>query len=153
MARSTYLSILRGVFLLLCLLSSHALADVKITAINDLSLGTYSGTGDLSSEDEVCVYNSASQNYTITVTTTSGAFELRSGINPLPVQIRFKEGAGSYVDLSYGVAAAFGGADMISNSCGGSTNATLQVRALQSDLLAVRPSTYSTTLTLLISPN
>lgn len=135
------------------LFANSASANVKITAINDISLGTYSGSGDLTGQDDVCVYNSATANYTITVTSTGGSYNLISGINSLPFEVRFKESAGSFTLLSYGVAEPFGGADTVSNSCSGGTNASLQVKILQADLLSVRPGSYTSTLTLLIEPD
>lgn len=149
-----------GNFLWICSLfssvatrSSFAFADVKISAINDISLGTYSGAGDLTGQDDVCVYNSASADYRITVTATGGAYNVTSGINSIPFEVRFKESGGSFTQLSYGVAEPFSGANSLSNSCSGGTNATIQVKILQNDVLLVRPGSYTSTLTLLIEPN
>ena len=143
-----------GVVLVLAsLITPSTHADVKITAINDLSFGSYGGSGDLSSQDDICVYNSASQNYTVTVTSNNGQYALASGGNTIPFELRFKESGGIFTQLTYGVASAFSGADTVSTSCGGLTNASYQVKILQGDLLSARPGSYSTTLTILISPN
>lgn len=131
---------------------SLAPADVRISNMHNLNLGTYTGNGDLTAQDDICVYNSAGPNYDITVTSINGTFEMSSGGSNLSYTVSFKENSGSFQSLSYNNPTQFSGADTSSNSCSGLTNATVQIKIVQSDLLSVRPGSYSGTIVLLVSP-
>jgi len=47
-------------------LAAHA--DVKISGVSPLGLGTWYGSGNLQSTDSLCVFNDASSNYQLTIT-------------------------------------------------------------------------------------
>lgn len=123
---------------------------LRISAIDDVSFGAYSGNGDLSAEDSICIFNSASSSYRITFSTSTGGFNLASGANTLPFTLRYKAGGGSYQGMSYNSATQFGSADSSSQLCGGSTNASYEVSMTQAQLLSVRPGAYSATMTIVI---
>ena len=123
---------------------------LRISAIDDISFGSYTGNGGLTAEDPICIFNSASSSYRITFTTSTGGFNLASGANTLPFTLRYKAGGGSYQAMSYNSATQFGSADTSSQLCGGSTNASYEVSMTQAQLLSVRPGAYSATMTIVI---
>jgi hypothetical protein len=123
---------------------------LRISAIDDISFGPYTGNGGLTAEDPICIFNSASSSYRITFTTSTGGFDLASGANTLPFTLRYKAGGGSYQAMSYNSATQFGSADTSSQLCGGSTNASYEVSMTQAQLLSVRPGAYSATMTIVI---
>lgn len=123
---------------------------LRISGIDDVSFGTYTGNGGLTAEDSICIFNSASSSYRITFSTSTGAFNLASGANMLPFTLRYKAGGGSYQGMSYNSATQFGSADTSSQLCGGSTNASYEVSMTQAQLLSVQPGAYSATITIVI---
>lgn len=134
-------------------LTPSAQANVKISSVGDINMGTYSGSGHIEGQDGICIYNDATDDYAITITATGGSYLLHSGLNTMPVEIYFRGASGSYRQHEYGIAEGYTGADRLSTSCSGGTNATLKVRVTEPYLLSVRPGIYSTTLTILLETN
>lgn len=143
------------ILILFCchLLSIFAFADVQITDFDDLTFGSWSGSGDLEQSDQLCVYNSASANYKISATSPSGNFKMNDGGNLLSYEVRFQGSSGGFVQLSYNSPTAFTAANTSSQTCGGGTNSTLKVTVTESALSAAAPGSYSGTITLLLEPN
>jgi hypothetical protein len=127
-------------------------ATVRVSSINDFSFGSWSGSGDLTAEDDICVYNSVDGNYRVTITATGGAYQMTSSGNLLDFTVRFKKNGGSYSQLTHGVPSSFDGANTSSTICSGGTNATIEVQITSVELLSVRPGSYSGALTILIEP-
>lgn len=123
---------------------------LRISGIDDISLGNYTGTGGLSGDDPICVFNSASSSYRITFTTSTGDFTFASGGNSLPFTLKYKGSSGSYQAMSYNSSTQFSGADTSSELCSGGTNATYEVSMTQAQLLSARPGSYSAVLTIVI---
>jgi|GEM_PF-2220269 len=128
---------------------------VKVTDINDFSLGSWSGSGDLQNEDIVCIYNLGVSTYRVRLTGTGagGAFRMTGTGGDIPYEVEFKSGAGSFVALTANAYTGFSGANTVSNSCGGSPNATIRVTARAASLAAVLTGSYSDTLTILLETN
>lgn len=139
--------------LILSLLSSQSLADVQITNMNDIALGSWGGSGDLQGDDSVCIYSTGSADYLVTASGSGAgsAFELTSGSDTLTYEVRYNDG-GSFVQLTTGNSQAFTGASSTVN-CGGGTNGTLRVTVRELDLSGVLSGSYSGTLTVVIDPN
>ncbi len=143
---------------LLLAIGYHALApllsfaDVQITAFNDLTFGTWGASGDMVQTDDLCVYNSFDDNYKITATGSGGSFQMTSGGDNLSYEVRFRQGGGSYVQLTHNSSSSFTNANTTSATCSGGTNSTLQVTVRDTALAAARPGNYSGVLTLLLEP-
>ena len=130
-----------------------ALANVQITKLTDLIFGSWSGTGDLVQTDLVCIYNTVDANYKISATSLAGSFQMNSGSNLLPFEVRFQGSVGGLTQLSYNTPTAFTSANTVSTACAGGTNATLKVTVTESALSAAVPGNYSGTLSLILEPN
>jgi hypothetical protein len=137
---------------LACLFPSATLADVQITKLDDLSFGSWGGTGNLEQTDQVCVYNTVDANYAVSASTPSGFFRMNDGGNVLPYEIRFQGSSGGFVEIDNSPT-GFTAANTTSANCGGGTNATLKITVTESALSGASPGNYSGTLSLLIEPN
>ena len=138
--------------------TQSALANpiVRISGFNDLTLGTWSGTGDLSDEDPVCVYKSTDTSYKISAhgSGSGNAFTLSSAGSTIPYEVYFKGSIGSYVQLTSGaIGTSFTAANMVADDCGGLTNATLKVVATATELAKALTGNYSGTVTILLEPS
>ncbi len=138
---------------LITILGNHAKADVQITKLDDLSFGTWGGSGDLEQTDQICIYNTVDANYRISASTPSGNFRMNDGANILPYEIRFQGSSGGFVQLNYNSPTGFTAANTSSSNCGGSTNATLKVTVTESALSSAVSGNYSGTVSLLLEPN
>ncbi len=131
---------------------------VKISNLDNLDLGTFSGAGPLTDSDTACVYSNGATGYNVTASSTApglaaGAFELGDGLgNSIPYTVDFDDGGGS-VTLGYGAATAMANASTIDDDCLSSAdNATIQVDVAVVDASAVPQGTYTSILTLLVAP-
>jgi len=131
---------------------------VKIGGISDLAFGSYTGTGNISQDDDVCVWtNVTTADYVVTASGsgTASAFTLTDGSETIAYQVFWNDVAGTSgsVELSTGVASATQtGANTTALDCSGGVNANFQVTMSQSVLLAVAPNSYAGVLTLTIEP-
>ena len=132
-----------------------SMADVRISNMNDLNLGSWTGMSDLTTQDDVCVYNDAGPNYLMTAegSGAGGSFLLQSGANNIAYSVDFKESGGSFTGLTATNSESFTGANQVSDTCGGSTNATVRITASNAALLAAASGSYSGTLYLQVDPN
>lgn len=132
---------------------------VKISYLDDLSLGTFSGTGDLTGSDDVCVFsNNGGYNIDAAGSGTGNAFELTGGStgSTVPYSVEWGNTAGaasgSAVTPSTGLTGVTGSFTTPSCQGGSSLNATLMVRISEADLSGAAADTYTGTLTLTVSP-
>jgi hypothetical protein len=150
-------------FLLCCVsVPDRAQAQkMQINNVDDLALGTWSGVGDLSASDNVCIHSKhTNQTYGITLTGdgAGGAFTLSSGApTTLPYRVFWND------DISLtGRVEVFAGVKL-GNQTGGSrfrncrfvptgTNANFSVEVSATDLEGVQSGSYSGVLTLFLSP-
>ncbi len=134
---------------------------VQIDNIDDLALGTWSGVGDLSAADNVCIHSRHSgQTYGITLTGdgAGGAFTLSSGAPTLlPYRVYWNDEI-----TEVGKVEVFAGVKLGSQT-GASrfrrcrfvptgTNANFSVEISSTDLEGVQAGTYSGVLTLFLGP-
>ncbi len=123
---------------------------VQISGLNDIALGTYSGAGDLSGSDDFCVYRNGTGFYTLEVGSqnpaTSGAFRLTNGTAFIPYSVSVNGTSLLHGENVEGTGHAS------SVTCGSSTNASLAVEVLASDLQAAPSGAYADTITLVVSP-
>jgi len=130
---------------------------VRISSLDNIAFGTWSGTGGLSAEETFCVYNNTSTSaYEVTITSpnqdgSSNFFVTDGGVKSVGYQLQFKDdvlpGGGSTV----GALAIGGVGDNNDLDCGGD-NAKLTVNFLEADLSASSSAVYTDTVTLVVSP-
>jgi hypothetical protein len=133
---------------------------VRITNVQNLDLGTFTGSGDLSANDSVCIYtNLSAGTYKITASGdgTAGAFEVRNGSAvSLPYLVFWNDQpspSGGIALVSGTASPTQGGADISSQTCSGlGNNANFMVRMLESVLQGAIPDVYTGTLSLVIEP-
>lgn len=131
---------------------------VRITGLNDISLGTWSGTGDMVGSDSLCVW-STTRKYKLTATGSgaSNAFTLTDGAPtpttiPYSVQWAQSTGASSGTALTSGTQISGQVTSATSTTCASGTNSTVIVTVLDANLQASPAATYTGTLTLVVAP-
>lgn len=120
---------------------------VRISRLDDLNLGSFDGSNDLSANDDFCVYRNGLANYDITVTAAEGSFVLVDDSNTLAYSLTI---AGSPV--SHAIALSLDNADTDSVSCNDSDNVNVAISIDSNDLQSVPAGAYTGTLTLTVAP-
>jgi len=131
---------------------------VRISGLNDIALGTWSGTGDMTGSDSLCVW-STTRKYAVTATGSgaSSAFTLTSG-GTTPSTIAYtvqwadSSGASTGTAMTAGTPVTTRNTTATSTTCAGGTNATVLVRVAETDLAAAPAAAYTGTLTLVVAP-
>jgi hypothetical protein len=134
-------------------------ALVRISALQDIDLGTFDGTA-LDGSDDVCVW-STTRAYSITATGDGGggAFTLTGNTNGdvVAYAVEWADDAGqtSGTTLTSGNAVTGRTTNATTTDCNGGNdpNATVIVAVAEDDLAAVTADNYSGTLTLLVEPD
>jgi hypothetical protein len=127
---------------------------VQISALNDIALGTYTGGGDMTGADDLCVYSN-NGGYDITATGNGGgAFELLGASANIPYTVEWatSAGAGTGTALTTGVTLAGQGGTFTTPDCGGADNAQVIVTVDSNDLGSAPADNYTGVLTLLVAP-
>lgn len=126
--------------------------QVRISGFTNISLGPWNGSGDLTAENNLCIYNSATADYRVRArgSGAGNAFHLSGVGGDVDYGVRFKQSTGSYVTLTADVFQDFTDANTSSDNCGGLTNASLEVSVSSDDLSAAAAGSYSGTLTVLL---
>jgi len=134
----------------------------RISGIGDLALGTYSGTGTMTANDDICVYSNSSGNYRVRITDnsemTANQFAVENAANTgqIAMEVRWNDviGITGNVAVTYNTPlASQTGANTQTTDCSvGGLKANLQVNFTQANLLAAPASAYSSTLTITIEP-
>lgn len=141
-------------FLVLLLLSTSSPAPVRISNMNDFNMPAWSGAGNLVLADPICIYNSASVNYQVTVTGSGpgGAYRVTSGALFVNFAVAFAGSNGTFANMTTGVARARNNANTTSTTCGGGTNAQMRVTFTNANLSAAEAASYTGLLTVLLQP-
>lgn len=134
----------------------------KISGVNDLTLGTYSGTGTMTGNQDLCIYtNRETGSYRVTVTddtplSPSGfAVQDQTNTRQIPFTVRWNgtTGTSGNLNMNYNTRRTFSGANTQSTNCSvGGNSANIQVSFTQANLQAVGGGSYSSTLTLFVEP-
>ena len=129
----------------------------KITGIANINFGTYSGTGDISRDDDVCVYNNRSDHTYNVKLSGSGANNVfvvaRSGKTiPYRVFWNVTTGTTGNVEATKDVTltSRTGASSLL--DCGAANTANFQVTIARSDIMKVPPGIYTGTLSIAILP-
>ncbi|MCC6220583.1 MAG: hypothetical protein IT291_04995 [Deltaproteobacteria bacterium] len=130
---------------------------VMISGFVDIAFGVYGGTGDLTSNQNLCVYrNATAGQYTITATSAEGAFQVEAGALTLAYSVYFNDvtGTAGEIALVYNTATVTqSGANTTIADCSvGGDSANVHVTITEANLQAAEPGAYSGTLILLATP-
>jgi len=132
---------------------------VRVTAIDDLALGTWTGTGSLSTADNVCIWTTTG-GYNVTATGDGGAgtdFELSNGAaGSLAYSVKWDDAPSSatLTTMTTGTALTgqVSGANTTDCNAGANLSATVSVEIAEGALTAADSGSYSGVLTLVIAP-
>jgi len=133
----------------------------QITGVADLAFGSYSGTGDMLANDDVCIYtNGVTSAYKVRVldnssmSATGFSVQNTGATAQIPYTVKWNNVAGvtGNAAVAYNVPTAKTGANTTSVTCNGTNNANVQVVMMQADLQAAPAGSYSTTLSITIEP-
>lgn len=135
------------------------IGQVRVTDLQDMQLGTFSGTNSPSSTQPVCIYSNDEQgDYTITLTTTSGDFLLQGPAagqttHSVPFQVFWRDDTSSSVEtqVQYNTVLQQTGGHTVDDDCVGTgTNASIRIAVQSTDLQSVLAGVYNTTLVLVV---
>ena len=130
---------------------------IQVTGLDDITVGPFTGSGNLAGETDFCVYRNGTGLYDLTATSAnedSGAFRAINGSDLIPYEVRFDTDG----DASNGTSLASSSAETgitghaSSLNCGNANNASLNVRFLEADLLGALTGSYVDTLTVTVEP-
>ena len=120
--------------------------SVRISQLNDIDLGTYTGL-DLNGTDSFCVFRASGLPYAVTLTGsgTGGMFSLTNGVTEIPLTVSWNDGSGA-VPVASGVLLttrvnSFSGNSHCNN--GAANNATIAVAATAATVAASAPTSGS----------
>lgn len=130
---------------------------VQISGVDDIALGAWSGSGDMTGVSEFCVYRSDAGNYKVTLTASTGAFQLTSAttLDNIAFTARIDDDldASNGEALTYNTASAVALVGSNSYTCGGVENAELHVTFAEAALQAASTANdYTATVTVLVEP-
>jgi hypothetical protein len=129
----------------------------RVSGIDDIDLGTWSGSGDLAISDDICVWASGG-GYSITASGdgAGGAFTLGSGDNTVEYSVKWADGGGSESGTALSSNAALEGqtSTATSSDCDGGNDpsATVAVEIAENQLAGAAGGSYSGTITLVVAP-
>ena len=131
--------------------------QVQISSVENIGLGAWSGSGNLTGATDFCVYRSGGDDYKVTLTTLSGAFELGSVVTgdtiPFTAMIDDDADASDGEALTYGTASTNALTGNNQFDCGAADNAELYIDIAESDLQAASSANdYSGTVTIFVEP-
>jgi hypothetical protein len=134
-------------------------AQVQISGLSDLQLGTWSGSGDLEGVGDHCVLGPRGGRYAILATGvgSGGAFVLLNGPGSLPFQVDYSDDGGGWSQMSPGVPLTGQRGAPNENQferclAGQRSPQRVRVRVLAQDLGAAVAGSYDGSLTLLVTP-
>ncbi|MHA1539114.1 MAG: hypothetical protein ACTSXQ_01395 [Alphaproteobacteria bacterium] len=133
-------------------------AKVRVSGLNDVNLGTPvpNAQGQMPTAgkfEHFCVYsNTNAGKYTITMTTTSGNYDLYNANNDsLPLEINHSDYQG-WSSPSHGEKSSIRQGNKNSLTCNNANNAQFQLIIRGTNMQTLPPGVYSNTITVLIEP-
>lgn len=133
---------------------------VRISQVADIPLGVFDPmvVMPMVGTSEACVGRAGGPNYTVTVSSVNGAFQLRDPLavapaTPIPYSVAWRVGATAYTTLGYNTASAAYAADTndLSVPCVAG-DSKLQVTVPYAGMNASQAGNYEDTLTVLVAP-
>ena len=131
----------------------------RITGLSDQPLGTWGGTGDLTSDYTLCVYvqNDNESNYEVTGTGdgAGNAYILTNGTSDISMTVEYEEdSAPGWVVLNENIATIFPNPNTADETCGvGGNSAKVRVTVDESVMQYTTSGSYSGNVSLLVSPD
>lgn len=125
---------------------------VQVSGVSDVSLPDYAPGSDLTGNTNLCVYSNTAGTYYVTLTSTSGGFNLTDGTNTIPYSVNWEDSEVGATAITYNMKSSRQSGDSSSTTCGGTTNANLAVTVDASDFALKPAGSYSDTITILVSP-
>lgn len=129
--------------------------SIQVTQIDDIALGTFDGSNDISRADTLCVYQANGGQYAVTLTGSGneGAFELASAGSRVPYAVSWNDGSGAQTASPGIPLTGMGNSRSGDPQCdgGASNNATVSVDVLANDISAATASgVHSGVLTIMV---
>ena len=128
---------------------------VQLQGLDDLLLGNYSGTGDVSASEDFCIYRNGSDRYQVTARGSGdgGAFTLLNNDNEIPYSLEWDDSSVVTPMLANSNLTQRQNASLNTNDCeSGTSNARINIDLRQTDLAASPAGNYRGILTLIIAP-
>lgn len=135
--------------------------NFKISGMQDLALGSYSGSGAMAGDRDICVYSNGTGSYRVLITDDStlspSGFSAQnsSATASIPYTVRWNgtTGTAGNTNVNYNTPRAYSGANTLSTDCSvGGLSANIRVNFTQANLRSVPGDAYSTTITVVIEP-
>ncbi len=136
-------------------------AQFKISGVNNFSLGSYAGSGNISANQDICVYTNGSGSYRVRVTDDTSmsptGFSVQNGISTSDILYKIywnnTTGTTGSTQLTYNAPLSRTGANVLSTNCSvGGKSANIEVTFAQTDLRKAVTGGYSGTITIAIEP-
>lgn len=131
--------------------------QVQITGVDDIALGAFDGTNDLTGSTEFCVYRSGADSYQMTVSAEGKAtLEVASVVTGDTIGFTAKvdddnDASNGAAIVHGGTSLAFTGSDAL--DCDSTDNASLEVNFAAADLrTAGTAADYTATVVILVEP-
>jgi hypothetical protein len=132
---------------------------IQITNLDDVNLGTWSGSGDMQITEDFCVFRNGQGGFSITTNGSNdagGNFNLRSTAN-LPYTIEYSQG-GAFLAASPGTAVPFASSGFTGDSVrdcavSGGTNTSIRFTVSESELNSKTSGTFSDTIDIFVIPD
>ncbi len=127
----------------------------RISNLNDIGFGSWSGVGALSGNDSLCVWTTTgAYNITATGSGALNAFTLAAGLSTVPYTVSWADtaGAGSGTGVTTGTPLVAQTSGAATTNCAGGDTATVFVDIAEPDLAAATDGLHTGTLTLVVAP-
>lgn len=128
---------------------------VQVSQLNNINLGTFSLTGNLSGEDQFCIFRNKNYAFNIRFNDGEGGVNyLLRGQNlndTLPYKVSFRADSTSYVESTKNVPISYSPVTSSVN-CQNSEKYYIKVETEQDDMIASLADNYNSTLSVIVSP-
>ncbi len=127
---------------------------IQISDLDDIDLGSQSGTNDAVGSDGLCIFRNGGGSYTLRASGGTGnndPYELSNGTSTLPYTVAFREGSSPFVNQAPGTSSSSLSGSSIQN-CGGTNNADVRVKISAADITAADPGNYNGVLYITAEP-
>lgn len=130
--------------------------EVRISALNDILLGTFAGA-DSTGSSVACIYRNSATTYQITASGdgVANAFTLTDGTSTVDYSVTYADASATPVSMASGIAlsAQDGADDDVDCANTGGDNAEIGVNVAAADAASLPAGNYAGTLTLVVAPN
>jgi hypothetical protein len=133
----------------------------RISGLSDFMLGTYSGSGAMTANRDLCVYTNGPGDYHVTVTDSSSmtpsgySVQNATATEDIAYTVKWNDrtGTSGNVNMPFGTTKVGHDANTVSTDCSiGGNSANLLVNFTQANLRAAPGGVYSATMTVEIEP-